>query len=88
MTIKSGVVAITGTATRINGASVNPIRLTIHNNDNTDDLFLGNGTVTVGSGLVVGKLETIQIILNPGETLYGVVSGNTPHSLSWLSQED
>ena len=88
MTIKSAVVAITGVPTRINGASVNPIRLTIHNNDNTDDLYLGNETVTVGSGLVVGKLETIQIILNPGETLYGIVAGNTPHSLSWLSQED
>ena len=88
MTIKSGVVAVGSVPTQINGASTNPIRLHIHNNDTTDELFLGNGTVAVNSGLVLGKLESIELILNPGETLFAVVSGQKAHSLSWLSQED
>ena len=88
MTINQGVISITNTPTEINGASVNPIRILIHNNDSTDNLFLGNENVATDSGLVLGKLESIELILNPNEKLFAVVSGQKAHSLSWLSQED
>ena len=58
--ITSGQVAIGTAATAIDGVWQNPSRITIHNLDNTDTLFVGNGTVTLATGLGIQKLETIQ----------------------------
>lgn len=84
--ITSGQVTVGTVAVQIDGSSVNPIHLTIHNNDNTKVLFLGGAAVTTSNGLALKKEETIQFTLHPGETLFGV-SSSGDHVISWLRQQ-
>jgi uncharacterized protein YrrD len=85
MALASGTVAVGTAATQINGASANPLKLHICNNDNTDVIYIGGEAVTTSSGLVLGKLERIYFDLNPGERIYAI-STKTGHTLTWISQ--
>jgi hypothetical protein len=85
MAISSGQQTIGTTAVLVDGISPNPSRLHIHNMDNTKVLYLGNGSVTVANGLGLQKLDSIELILNPGESLYAVSDGGS-HLISWLRQ--
>jgi hypothetical protein len=85
MALASGTVAVGTAATQINGASANPMRLHIANNDNTDTLYLGASNVTVNTGLVLGKLERIEFELNAGERIFAV-SSKAGHVLSYITQ--
>jgi hypothetical protein len=85
MAISSGQQTIGTTAVLVDGISPNPSRLHIHNMDNTKVLYLGNGSVTIANGLGLQKLESIELILNPGESLYAVSDGGS-HLISWLRQ--
>ena len=84
--ITSGQVTVgTATPVQIDGSSVNPIYLTVHNNDNTKVLYLGGETVSTTTGLKLLKEETLQFTINPGEALFAI-SANGDHVLSWLRQ--
>ncbi len=84
--ITSGQTTVGTAAVQIDGSSVNPIHLTIHNNDNTKVLYLGGSDVTTSNGLSLLKEETLQLTLYPGETLFAVTSDGT-HVISWLRQQ-
>jgi hypothetical protein len=84
--ITSGQITVgTASPVQIDGSSVNPIYLTVHNNDNTKVLYLGGETVSTTTGLKLLKEETLQFTINPGEALYAI-SANGDHVLSWLRQ--
>jgi len=84
--ITSGQATVgTAAAVQIDGSSVNPMYLTIHNNDNTKVLYLGGSDVSTTNGLKLLKEETIQFKLNPGEALYAISSDGS-HVISWLRQ--
>jgi hypothetical protein len=85
MAITSGHTTIGLTATVIDGTSPNPSRLHIHNNDQQQNLFIGGADVTISTGLLLEKQDSIELVLNPGETLYGV-SSQGGHVVSWLRQ--
>jgi hypothetical protein len=85
MAITSGQLTVGTSRTEIDGISTSPSRLHVHNNDNTNDLFLGNGSVTSSNGLRLMKLDSIELIMNPGEALYAV-SASGSHQVSWLRQ--
>lgn len=85
MALSSGTVSVGTAATQVNGASANPIKLHISNNDNTDAVYLGGEAVTTTSGLVLAKLERIDFDLNPGERIYAV-STKSGHAITWISQ--
>lgn len=85
MAITSGQTTIGLTATQIDGSSANPSRIHIHNNDQQQNLFIGGADVTTSNGLVLEKLDTIELVLNPGESLYGI-STQGGHTVSWLRQ--
>lgn len=85
MALSSGTVAVGTAATQVNGASANPIKLHISNNDNTDAVYLGGEAVTTTSGLILAKLERIDFDLNPGERIYAV-STKSGHTITWISQ--
>ena len=85
MAITSGQITVGTSAIIIDGLSTKPFRLHIHNNDNTADLFLGNGSVTTATGLRLMKLDSIELTINPGEALYAV-SASGSHQVSWLRQ--
>lgn len=85
MAISSGQVTIGTVATIIDGTSNSNFRLIIHNNDNTDAVYLGNSNVTPLNGLFLQKEQTIQLDMNPLESVYAV-STKTGHSISYLKQ--
>ena len=85
MAISTGQQLIGTVATLVDGISTNPTKLHVHNMDNTKVLFLGNGTVTISNGLALQKLDSIELILNPGESLYAISETGT-HLISWLRQ--
>ena len=87
MPLTSGVVSIGTVATLIDGsASSNPIHLHIHNNDNSDAVFIGGPDVATTTGLQLVKLDSVDIILRPGNTVYGV-STKAGHSISFIKQD-
>jgi hypothetical protein len=85
MAITSGQITVTTSRVQIDGSSANPSRLHIHNNDNTTTLYLGNSSVTTSTGLQLLKLDSTELELNPGETLYAISSSGS-HLISWLRQ--
>jgi hypothetical protein len=84
--ITSGQITVgTASPVQIDGSSVNPIYLTVHNNDNTKVLYLGGTSVSTTTGLKLLKEETLQFTINPGEALYAI-SASGDHVISWLRQ--
>ncbi len=87
MPLTSGVVSVGTAATLIDGtASSNPMHLHIHNNDNSDAIFIGGPDVTTTTGLQLVKLDSLDLILRPGNTLYAV-SNKSGHSVSFIKQD-
>ena len=87
MAITSGQTSVGTSPTLIDGLEVNPFRLHLHNNDNTDEVFLGGSAVTTTTGLRLLKQDSIELIINPLEALYAV-SSKTGHIVSWLKQTE
>lgn len=87
MALSNGKVSIGTAATLIDGPrSGNPIYLRIHNDDNSDSLFIGGATVTINDGYQLKKLESFDIILRPGNSMYAV-STKAGHSISYIKQD-
>ena len=61
-----------------------PQRVTVHNNDSSQQVFIGNATVTTSTGMHLDGKEERQITLNPGESLFGVSTGS--HTISVMVQ--
>ena len=70
--ISSGQVTIGTTPTLIDGTSTSDFRLTIHNMNNDDNIYLGGPNVTISTGMQLLKLETIQLQMSPSSELYAV----------------
>ena len=83
--ISNGWTSVGLTATPIDGVHNQPSRITIHNNDNTTNVYLGGPNVTITSGLLLLKEQSYQFTLNPLEQLYAV-SDKTGHIISWMRQ--
>lgn len=87
MSLTSGTVSVGTAATLIDGVtSNNPIHLHIHNQDNTDAVYLGGATVTTSDGLMLQKLDDLEITLRPGNQIYAV-STKSGHVISYIKQD-
>ena len=87
MALSNGVVSVsTATPTALNGASANPIKLHIANNDGTDTVYLGGSDVTVATGYNLTNKERVVFELNPGEQVFAIASKNN-HEVSYISQK-
>ena len=83
--ITNGWTSVGLTATPIDGVHNQPARLTLHNNDNSTNVYLGGPDVTITNGLLLLKEESYQFTLNPLEQIYAV-SNQTGHVISWMRQ--
>lgn len=77
MTISTGQVTVGVAPTAIDGADRNPMRIHVHNLDNTSAIWIGNETVTPTTGLPLFKLDSIELVLNPYEVLYAITDNGT-----------
>lgn len=83
MSITSGRVTVGTSPVQIDGNSVNPFVLYIHNESSTKSLFLGNGTVDLANGFAIDKSSVQSFTLQPNQSLW-MVSDTTDHPVSWL----
>ena len=81
----SGQMSVGTAPSRVDGISNNPVILHIHNNDNADDLFIGNQSVTTTTGLRLAKLDSIELTMHQGNTVW-LVSTKTGHQASWIAE--
>lgn len=86
MAISSGTQTIGTTASQIDGASIHWSHFHIRNNESTKTLYIGNSNVTIGNGLLVNGLETVEFDIPPNQHLY-MVSSSGDHTVSWLRIE-
>lgn len=90
MAFYSGQTSVGTAATLVDGALIgatagNPFRLYIHNNDNTDEMYLGGSGVTTTTGFKLEKLQSMSLIVSPLDRLYAV-SSKAGHVISWLTE--
>ncbi len=83
--ISNGWTSVGTVATPIDGVHNQGSRITIHNNDNATNIYLGGADVTATTGLLLLKEQSYQFTLNPLEQLYAV-SEKTGHIISWMRQ--
>jgi hypothetical protein len=74
MPIISGQVTVGTAATLVDGTSTSDFRLTIHNMNNDDGIFIGGPGVTITNGMQLLKLETLQLDMSPMTELYAVAN--------------
>jgi hypothetical protein len=72
MPITSGQVTVGTAATLVDGTSTSDFRLTIHNMNNDDGIYIGGPGVTIANGMQLLKLETLQLDMSPMTELYAV----------------
>lgn len=83
--ISNGRVSIGTAATAIDGVYNQHAHLVIHNDDNTDAVYIGGSAVTPATGLTLKKEDTLQFTLAPLEQLYAV-STKAGHTISYMRQ--
>jgi hypothetical protein len=83
MAVKSGQINVGTTPTIIPATSNQPYRLQIKNLDNTDALFLGNGDVSVSSGMRLDKEERIELTLGPLDRVH-LISAKATHAVAYV----
>lgn len=83
--LHSGRNSIGTVATPIDGLYNGYANLTIHNDDNTDAVYIGGSPVTPATGLTLAKEQTLQFEISPLEQLHAV-STKAGHTISFLRQ--
>jgi len=87
MPLLSGNTTVGTAATLIDGiAWHNPVLLHIHNNDNTDAVYVGGPDVTTSNGLKLLKQDSLELTLHQANQIY-CVSSKTGHTVSWIAQK-
>ena len=66
------------TATKVCSADSQPQQIWVHNSEHShsDQVFIGNATVTTANGLHIHSDETLQIELDPGSELWAISDTN------------
>lgn len=83
----SGQTTVGTAATLIDGVAwQNPVVMHLHNNDNTDAVYIGGPDVTTANGLTLLKEESIELTLHQANQIYAV-SGKAGHLISWIAQK-
>ncbi len=70
--ISSGQITVGTAATLVDGTSTSDFRLTIHNMNNDDGIYLGGPGVTITTGMQILKLESLHFDMSPSSELYAV----------------
>ena len=84
MTLSTAHISVTTSPTLLCAPDDMSQRVTIHNNESSQQVFIGDSDVTTSTGVHLDGKEERQITLNPGEGLWGI-SANT-NSVSVMIQ--
>ena len=76
MTIATAQITVGTARVLLAAADDSAQRVTVHNNESGQQVFLGGSNVTTSNGVHLDGKGERQITLNPGESLYGIASGS------------
>ena len=77
MALISSQVTVTTSPTLLVAGDSNPVLVHLHLHDNTDNVYLGNATVTTSTGMRLTKQDSFEINLAPGNALYAIITTST-----------
>ena len=77
MALTTSQETVTTSPTLLIAAENNPVLVHLHLHDNTDNVYLGNSTVTTSTGLRLLKQDSFEINLAPGNALYAIITTGT-----------
>ena len=77
MALTSSQVTVTTDPTLLVAGETNPVLVHLHLHDNTDNVYLGNSTVTTSTGLRLIKQDSFDMNLAPGNSLYAIITTST-----------
>ena len=77
MAIATAQITVTTSPTLLVAASSSPVLVHLHLHDNTDNVFIGNSTVTTSTGLRLIKQDSFEVNLAPGNAIYGIITSST-----------
>ena len=87
MTLFSGTTTVGTAATLIDGVAwQNPVIMHIHNNDNSDSVYIGGSDVTTSNGMKLLKEDSIELTLHQANQIY-CISSKSGHIVSWIAQK-
>ena len=76
MTIATAQITVGTARVLLAAADDSAQRVTVHNNESAQQVFLGGSDVTTSNGVHLDGKDERQITLNPGESLYGIASNS------------
>ena len=81
--ILHGQVTVGTVASFIGQPSVDFMQMHIHNNDNTDSIYLGGPNVTTSNGLALLKLDSFESVIAPNDKIFAI-STKSSHLVSYM----
>ena len=76
MTIATAQITVGTARVLLAAADDSAQRVTVHNNESGQQVFLGGSDVTTSNGVHLDGKQERQITLTPGESLYGIASNS------------
>jgi hypothetical protein len=88
MSISQSAITVGTALVEVVSPDIQPIRVTIHNLENTNNRFvyLGGSTLVAGQSIHVDASEILQITLDPGDALYARTTSGS-YSLGVMTQK-
>jgi hypothetical protein len=77
MALVTSQVTVTTSPTLLIAADNNPVLVHLHLHDNTDNVYIGNSTVTTSTGLRLSKQDSFEVNLLPANALYAIITTGT-----------
>lgn len=77
MTLSTAQISVTTSPTLLCAPDDMSQRVTVHNNEASQQVFIGASDVTTSTGIHLDGKEERQIILNPGEGLWGIAANTS-----------
>jgi hypothetical protein len=88
MSITQTAITVGTALVEVVAPDIQPVRITIHNLENTTNrlIYLGGSTLVAGQSVHVDASEILQITLDPGDGLYARTSSGS-YSLGVMIQK-
>ena len=84
MPITSGQLTVGTSAVQVDGSSTQNFYLHIHNNSNTQTLYIGgDSAVSSSTGLHLMANDSIELQMGAGDNVW-VISSSSGHPVSWM----
>jgi hypothetical protein len=77
MALVTSQVNVTTSPTLLIAADNNPVLVHLHLHDNTDNVYIGDSTVTTSTGLRLIKQDSFEVNLLPANALYAIITTGT-----------